>query len=286
MCRRSIYFFLGTRTANAIYGNNGFGADTLARPYVNALTGDEEFLSLAHPNRTGGYVSVASSSRLTGWEVNGVGHLFDRSWFEIEGIFGWRYLMLNEGTRINSMSMPLGNTVGDLKPDYYQIADQIDASNRFFGGQIGFRTNIRRGGFFLEATGKIAFGQTNEVVRIAGVSTIVGGDVYPIWARGGFFGQDSNTGRFTNSKFAYLPEGSMRVGFHYSDHSRFFVGYNFLYLSDVARPEAQLDRTINPNQFPMLNYPPIAGGPKRPEYKLVQSDFWAQGLMIGFEYRY
>jgi hypothetical protein len=92
-------------------------------------------------------------------------------------------------------------------------------------------------------------------------------------------------GRATNSVFALVPEGTVKLGLK-SDRSRFFVGYNFLYLSDAVRPGDQVDRRINPVQIPMLNPGGAFAGPDYPRAQVNQTDFWLQGLVVGFEGRY
>jgi hypothetical protein len=61
------------------------------------------------------------------------------------------------------------------------------------------------------------------------------------------------------------------------------VGYNFLYWSNVIRPGNQVDRVINPNLLPPANG---LGGPNRPTFEFHGSDFWAQGVSFGLEFRY
>jgi hypothetical protein len=64
------------------------------------------------------------------------------------------------------------------------------------------------------------------------------------------------------------------------------VGYNFLYLSDLVRPGDQIDRTLNPSQIPALNAGAAFANADRPHVLFSRTDFWTQGLLIGFETRY
>ncbi|HEX4608296.1 MAG TPA: BBP7 family outer membrane beta-barrel protein, partial [Urbifossiella sp.] len=86
--------------------------------------------------------------------------------------------------------------------------------------------------------------------------------------------------------FAVVPEAILKVGLKYGDFSRFFVGYNFLYLNTVVRPGDQIDRTVNPTQISSLNPGGVLVGPDHPRPAIVTTDFWAQGLVIGFEARF
>ena len=49
----------------------------------------------------------------------------------------------------------------------------------------------------------------------------------------------------------------------------------------VARAGEQIDFVVNSNQVA----PPIPGGPARPAFNFNGSDFWAQGLNFGLEFK-
>ena len=90
---------------------------------------------------------------------------------------------------------------------------------------------------------------------------------------------------FGAALFAVVPEATLKFGLK-GERSRFFVGYNFLLLSDAVRPGDQIDRTVNPTQVPVLNPGGMTYGPDRPQTIFERRDFWVQGLMIGFEQRF
>jgi hypothetical protein len=161
------------------------------------------------------------------------------------------------------------------------IYDEFVAHNRFNGGQLGLHADIAHGAFFCELSGKVALGQTFEMVRIDG-ATNIGGIATP----GGLYALPSNIGRSTRGVFAVVPEGTVKIGVKLTDSGRFYVGYNFLYLSDCVRPGDQLDRTLNTANVPVFNPSGAYVSPDRPRSLFSQSDFWTQGLMFGFESRY
>ncbi len=63
---------------------------------------------------------------------------------------------------------------------------------------------------------------------------------------------------------------------------RLTVGYTFLYWSQVARAGDQISTVINPSQFP----PGQLSGAPAPQFKLALSDFWAQGVNFGVDFRF
>jgi len=96
-----------------------------------------------------------------------------------------------------------------------------------------------------------------------------------------------------------VPELGINIGYQITDHLRAYVGYNVIYWSDVVRPGDQIDRVINTTQLPnptlVVNgviVPPQPNTPllnpalRRPAFSFNGSDFWAQGVNFGLEFKY
>ena len=91
--------------------------------------------------------------------------------------------------------------------------------------------------------------------------------------------QSSNIGTFEQDDFAVVPELGATVGFNVTERLKATVGYTFIYWSRVARASEQIDRDIN--------LPPVPGpNTLRPEFAFDMTDFWAQGVNLGFEYSF
>jgi hypothetical protein len=71
-----------------------------------------------------------------------------------------------------------------------------------------------------------------------------------------------------------------------SPNLKVYAGYNFLYWSNVLRPGDQIDRTVDLTFVP--NPPPGVppSGQNRPTVPFTRSDFWAQGVQFGLEFRW
>ena len=97
----------------------------------------------------------------------------------------------------------------------------------------------------------------------------------------------SNSGSQFRDVFAAAPEFRLKAGYQVTSHACVFLGYDFLYLSDVLRPGNQIDRGINFSQTIQSqlagNAPPIG---TRPAFNFEGSSFWAQGINFGCEFRY
>lgn len=284
------YFFLGTRT-NAVsitdLGNDRVRA--IGFPFRNAVTGQEDVLNLVRPGFSSAMVTVSTTTRVQGAEANLIGNLYAAGGVKLHAIAGYRFFQANEGLRVETQWLQYPTPASFSFQTLGMIADQFDAHNEFHGGQVGLMADVHRGMFYVEVTGKAAFGTNFEMVRIDGATHLAtAGSPLPLLQsyHGGVYAQGTNLGQYTRSVFAVVPEGTFKVGLKMGDRGRLYVGYNFLYLSDAVRPGDQIDRTINPVQIPLLTRGAPFSGPERPQVPFVRSDFWAQGLVIGFETRF
>jgi hypothetical protein len=278
------YLFLGTRTFTQTARDYGGGTTAnFGVPYTDPATGATGVLPLAQPGITHAALTAATSVSVQGWEVNTLANVLDEKYVKLNAVLGWRYFQVHEGLQLASAQTRLadGSVIG--------TADLFDTANRFNGGQIGLHADARHGIVFCEITAKVAFGQSYEVTREQGLTTVqpFGGQgpvtrTYP----GGIYVQPSNAGRSASGVFAVLPEGTFKFGFRLGDVSRVYVGYSFLYLSDAVRPGDQIDRTLHPGQVPLVSGVGPVVGSDRPSHLFNRSDFWAQGLVIGLETRY
>jgi hypothetical protein len=281
-----VYFFLGSRTMKETTRSSGDpAAESLGLPFVNSATGQQDVFIVAAPGVSSGSVYISSTTRVQGAEGNFVANLYDGQSFKLNGLIGYRFLQVNEGIAIEEMRTPIGGGASEYGPIY----DGFDGHNQFNGGQMGLHADYSHGMLFCEVTGKVAIGVTSEVVKIDGATTILTptlGGVNSQTLPGGVYALPTNIGRYSRNEFAVVPEGIFKIGLKLGDVSRLFVGYNFLYLSDLARPGDQIDRSLNPVQIPSLSPGATFAGADRPRVTFARSDFWTQGLIIGLETRY
>ena len=269
------YLFTGTQTSHDEVGRSPV---YLARPVYNPHTGAEDAVPVNTPWMRGDFQAWANT-RIQSWGVTGLANLYAGECVRVHGTAGYRYFMVNEGLRFEQSSAFQG-TDGLYRS---HTADQIDAHNRFHGGELGLRTELVRGPFSLQLDTKVSLGRTVEMVRVGGltVGTVEGpGGIQTQTFPGGVFGQPSNSGRTARSHFAVLPEGGLKVGYRLGERARFSVGYTVFYLSDAVRPGDQIDRVVDLAQ--------LAGGAsaERPLPLFVRSEYWVQGLSLGLEWRY
>lgn len=284
------YLFLGTRTdSQTVSGGLPDRPYLVGRPVIDPATRDEDVVPVAVPGRFAGAVRATTSSRLTGWEVNGVANLLATEAVRVNAVAGYRYLQETEGLRVEQWAHVGGFPDGLTR--FVGSADQFDAHTRFHGGQLGLTTDLTRGPVFLEAAGKVAVGQAVLVVRNSGrtigvtpaapTPTVL---AYPAAA----LVRGTNAGRFVDTAFAVLPEASLKLGYRFRDRARFHLGYNFVYLSEAVRAAEQSDPVVDANAAPLFGA--FAAGSAAPTVRplpaMAHSDFWAQGVLFGMEYRY
>jgi hypothetical protein len=281
------YFFLTEETVRRRLSQPGTpGSPALALPFFNPLTGLEDSAAVALPGAFSGLANLRLATRFQGTEANFVFNAVSEPNFRLDLLAGYRYLNLHEGLDFITIS----TNVPPLPRDVFVTADQFRCENDFHGGQVGARTYLRLGHWYVEGTGKVAFGNTHEMTSINGqllTNDFTGfGRVQSF--PGGYLALPTNRGTFSTDQFAVVPEANVKVGWQPRDWARLFVGYTFLYVSSVARPGDQIDRVINPSQAPAITGSPASTlvGPARPQFLGRDTDFWAQGINFGLELRY
>jgi Putative beta barrel porin-7 (BBP7) len=292
-------FALERRSVQYSASGGANGQIYLAAPFINALSGHENAYAIsqnfADPNLsdllTGG-VNVFSATRLWGWEANGVANLARDGGWTVDVIAGFRQLSLREDLSYVTASSNIvaggaSEFLGAITGPGEIVAtyDHFGTQNLFNGGQVGARIGGRFGLLTLDVSGKVALGSMHEGVTIQGVTTT--NAALPVTtAPGGIFAQSSNSGHFTHNTFAVIPEAGVNLGVELTPNIHARVGYTFLYVSSVVQPGNQIDRVINPNRVPIDQGFGTPGGPNRPTIDLKTTDFWAQGLNFGLEFKF
>ena len=104
----------------------------------------------------------------------------------------------------------------------------------------------------------------------------------PTTTPGGFFAQPSNIGTYNQNSITFIPEFGATVEYQVSNHLKATAGYSFMYWNKVARPGDQIDTNVNTSQL-------LGGtlaGAATPHFNYVTTDFWAQGINVGFDFEY
>jgi Putative beta barrel porin-7 (BBP7) len=296
-------FFLTETSRNAAFPAGC--APVLARPFCEANNGEQSVELASFPGISSGGVRVHEDTELAGAQVNLFKHcgcycldLGPWNWSgDLRLLGGFRYLNLEEnldvGEQKSIFSIPEMTAAGigpatiaafsRIAGSSFVTLDHFGTRNNFYGGQAGIQGELRCDRFFMNASAKLALGDTEEEITITGeqIQTTRTGRLRPF--AGGLLALPSNSGRFTRDRFAYVPEFNGNVGYQVSCNVRLYVGYEFLYWSRVVRPGEQVDPNLDVNKIPnsVLRGPALTQ--PHPVVPFRESDFWASGVNFGVE---
>jgi hypothetical protein len=269
------YLTLGQSVQN--YDATSTGSPILARPFFNVgpvtstnpNPGSQDVLYLANTSSgQSGTFSASSTSNFQVAEVlmrKAIGRACD---YRVEFLAGYRYQQLTDGLDITSSTTAADQTISTF--------DEFHTRNYFNGAVIGVAGEVRRCRWTLESSLKLGVGDTHSEIDITGNTTTPAG-TFP----GGFLALASNSNSYSHDQFSTVPELGLTLAYDLTPHLRATVGYSLIYWSVVARPGDQIDLNISPSQFV-----PPTGNNGKPEFALQTSDFWAQGINVGLDYRF
>lgn len=284
---------LENRLAPVWVASSGTGTPLLARPLINAATGQEFALPIATPGQLAGSLGVLSSLEMYGGEANLLGSLFRCCHFRSDMLAGFRYLHLREDLQLHQRSTVLPGAQGQFRgmtinpPATFGGVDRFNTRNDFYGGQLGLQSEFRCRGAFLQVLGKCGLGTTQSVTTIGGQAALIRTGVAPTQAiPSGVLALASNRGVTTRNEFAVLPELGVTVGYEFRRCVRVYAGYTLLYWDQVARPGDQIDRTVDVRLLPTSTPFPAQSSLHRPQPLDRDTALWVQGLHVGLGFRY
>jgi hypothetical protein len=206
------------------------------------------------------------------------------------GPFG---VLTQVGTTVTPIPVPVAGTTVST-PATIVVQDAFHVVNRFNGGVVGFRGEARYGMFTTSTTMKFSFGNMNQRLEINGSTgysdlskpnPLTGGPNIGS-AYGGLYANASNIGRYNNDEFAFMPEINLNVGLNVTRGLTAYLGYNFLWINNIARPADSMNAIVNTATVP---FSPNYGNNSRPVVPrqiFAQDEFWIMGVNFGLMMRY
>ncbi len=291
------YFIVSNQSVvRSVTSSGQAGSPALAVPFFDVDATAESTFTLASPGIASGGAVLSLRNQLQGAEANGLVTVCSAAGLRVDILAGFRFLDLREDAGFATFSTgtqppgPGSNNGLILNTD-----DRFNTHNQFYGCQIGARGEYRLENFLFNATAKVGLGEAYQVVTLGGATVtnffnapaggpFTGAPTQLIPGTGTFV-QASNVGRASRDQMAVVGEVGLSVGYQVTRWARLFVGYDFLYWSNVARPGNQVDRFINSSQTlqsSILTGNPTATG-TRPAEVVTGSSFWAQGINLGLE---
>ncbi len=273
------YLVLGENNQSYSNPNNPI----LARPFFNVTTGALDSQLIAYPNAFNGTFTANSTENFEGAEALWRRAIVHGSDGRIDLLAGYRYASLTDGLDLVGSVTSSGTAAVPPPGTTVTAYDTFHTRNEFNGGEIGFATQWHRSRWSLDTLLKLGIGQTSTQVIINGGSQVFANGTSLPYA-GGMLALPSNMGTFSSQQFSVMPELGCTLGYDVTSRLKATVGYTLLYWSNVARPGDQIDLNVDPGQFP----PPTTATGARPGafQPPHMSDFWAQGVNLGLDYRF
>ncbi len=282
----SFFYILPRSIEKNVSSSGEAGSTNLIVPFFDVTTGRENGTALSLAPVFAGVAQERLENSLLGGDLNVTWALAPDGPLRVDLLAGLRYLRLRERYTL-STSSPF---IPPFPQDIWGTKDEFDATNNFYGGQVGVRGRFDWGRLSVTGVVKFAAGAMVQSLDVSGsFSTNDFTNFGPTQTfLGGYFALPTNIGSHTRTVFAVLPEVGVNVGFQITPWLSVYAGYNFLYVNNVVRPANQLDRNINPTQSVLLVGEPPASlqGIAAPAFQFNGSEFWAQGANVGLTIRF
>jgi hypothetical protein len=288
-------FCLETHTIHEkVYSNRTNGTPVITRPFFNTLTGQQDAEIITGPadalgGRYLGGIGLFSDSRTWGGEMNLLLHLGETRVVRWDLVGGIRYLGQKDEFRFDDSSTVLRpGTVGFAGrpapgPDIVSLRDYLESASAFYGAQIGLQGHADFGPLTCDSGIRVGLGTNQEHLETLGRTLLTNSAGTTLYQPGGLF-VPANASIFARGQLGSIAEFNLRVGYRVTERWLASVGYTILYWGDIIRPAGQINPIVDPRTVPSsLAYnPAVTGAP----LQLHSTDYWAQGLTFGLEYRY
>ena len=251
------YFFLGQKsTTQTVISPTG--AAPLAIPFLIPSVTPPSQQAVRFTNPFGPQIGTLTIRQsLQDAEFNGLMNVASGSNLRLDLIGGFRFLEFDE-----DLAFGFSAVFPPPAPPNVIEATSFRTQNQFYGGQLGARGEYWMGKLFVNGTCLLALGDMHEVLN---ANQVTFGFIPPA------------QGRLTRDRLAYIPEGSINVGYQLTSWARVSAGYNILVANEMARAGGSASE-------PILT--PASHGIVFPPPQLTSGSFWAQGLNLGLEIRY
>lgn len=273
--------FLMEQAANSQrFDADANGAPNSYLPYQDPQNAYQA-LPFTVPGVTTGNSLAVGSTRIWGIEADGlVPFTIARGDFNYYGKFliGARYLDLTDRVRVrNTLRLVADPT------QFATGAEQFSTHNQFAGPQVGTTLGVARGRWSVEYTLKLAGGFTHQTRNIEGNPLESYTLLSPLLVPGPLQALPSNIGSEKANRVTLVPEIALKSKVDLTSWCTLSLGYSLLYWNKVLCPGDQMNPYVNITQLPFRG--PFTGTPD-PKPQFDHTDYFAQGLNFGMEFRY
>lgn len=280
------FFFLRSGEKSFSASSDQYPNMILARPFFSLNQGSEFVEQIGNPGIYAGNIDIRYKSSLLGLDLNLRKHWLQSCNYNLDLIAGFRMVDLGEDLVITEATRGLAGAPAQFVGVSRVLTDSFKTKNQFYGGQIGAAFDYRWGRWSLNTQAKLALGGSVMTSSITGGIAPGGGPTPNL--PGGLLALNSNSSSVTATKLSFIPEVNLNLGYDITQHTRIFVGYSFMYWTAVARPGAQIDRSLDERRIPDFttgrNLPTVTE--TRPINTVQREGFWAQGVNFGLQFKW
>ncbi len=273
-------FYMATAAAHQAFVASPNGSPASYLPY-QAPDNSQQALRFTIPGVVTGSSLAAGSTHLWGLESNVfLPATVDRCNYSLYGalLLGARYLDLTDRDRVTNELSLVGN------PAAYAVgADESVTHNQFAGPQVGAVMGLAWGNWSLLYTTKLAAGVTHQVRNLQGSPLLAATAPSPLLLPGPLFALPSNFGTESANRVTLVPEVGLKARLALTSCCSLSLGYRLIYWNKVLCPGDQMDPHVNITQLPF--HGPLSG-PPAPSSQFVHTDFFAQGIEAGVQFRF
>lgn len=279
-------FFLGTRSEN--FTTNSLQNGVIGRPFFEVNNGQENAQLTSSPGVASGTLTVNSPTSLWGIGGNYRCLLCCGCNYVVSALIGFRNVNLDESITITENVQGLSTAPPPFTNEMITVQDSFATQNHFYGANVGANARYYWGRWSVDVLAQVALGDNAQQLDINGSQRFVSPTGTVQNFTGGLLALPSNIGHFHNNAFSVVPWLGVNAGYQILPHLRGFLGYNFLYWSNVIRPGTSIDRNLDVTQIPNfpLNPEPAPAPGQNPAPTFHEVGFWAQGISFGLEFLY
>jgi hypothetical protein len=278
------FFFLGRASETFVANSDQF--PVLTRPFFSQNAQLEFGEIVAFPGLSRGVLEISNDSFLWGADLNVRKALCRTCQGERGWLAGYRHLNLTENLIMTEFITAAGALAPDPLGTRITVRDRFQTQNQFHGAQVGGFWGHRYGRLDVDARASVAMGITHQIISIDGTQERTRPGESTQLFRGGLLATGTNLGRFTSNRFSVVPEATINVGLTIAPGIRTYVGYNYLFWSNVVRPGDQIDRVLDETLIPNPRIGVVPAGQNRPAVPFRQSSLGIHGIQFGLELRW
>jgi hypothetical protein len=276
------FFFLGTSRERFVAGSPG--VNIISRPFFNTALNIPDTELVSFPGILAGSVTVDARSSFIGGGPNMIKNICCGPCGRFDLLLGYLYLNLEDEINIREDLTSLPGQTNVPPGTRFIVRDNFRTSNSFHGVNIGVATERRYSHWYFGARAGVALGNVHQQVDIDGSTTITPPGQEPRTLPGGLLTQSSNIGRYERDRFAAIPWFGVKLGLQVTPRIRTYVGYDFMYFSNVARAGDQIDLRVNPTLIPSQTGMP--SGAAFPVFTPRETGAAVNAIRFGVEARY